>query len=89
MHRHVFDGQVSLRCATNRQLAAWLLESKREMRPPVRQRRVSRLPDKECSSQGTHVSCEVTAVESEVLVKTSSGWKIALGHTTALPKTQK
>jgi len=26
MHRHVFDGQVSLRCATNRELAAWWLE---------------------------------------------------------------
>lgn len=46
-------------------------------------------PDKECSSQGTHVSCEITFVESEVLVKTPSGWKIALGHTSRLPKTQK
>ncbi len=42
-----------------------------------------------CLSQATHVSCEVTFVESEVLVKTPSGWKIALGHTSRLPKTQK
>jgi ketosteroid isomerase-like protein len=46
-------------------------------------------PDKECSSQGTHVSCSITYVESEVLVKTPSGWKIALGHTSRLPKAQK
>jgi len=30
-----------------------------------------------------------TYVESEVLVKTPSGWKIALGHTSRLPDTQK
>lgn len=46
-------------------------------------------PDKECSSQGTHVSCEITFVESMVLVKTPSGWKIALGHTSRVPKAQK
>ncbi|MGA7573143.1 MAG: nuclear transport factor 2 family protein [Terriglobales bacterium] len=35
--------------------------------------------------------CEsrTTYVESEVLVKTPSGWKIALGHTSLLPKAQK
>jgi hypothetical protein len=42
-----------------------------------------------CSSQETHVSCEITAVESMALVKTPSGWKIALGHSTLLPKAQK
>lgn len=42
-----------------------------------------------CLSQATHVSCGGTAVESEVLVKTQSGWKIALGHTSLLPKAQK
>lgn len=31
----------------------------------------------------------VSFVESEVLVKTPSGWKIALGHTSRLPKAQK
>jgi ketosteroid isomerase-like protein len=46
-------------------------------------------PDKECLSQGIQVSCESTFVESEVLVKTPSGWKIALIHTTRLPKAQK
>jgi ketosteroid isomerase-like protein len=46
-------------------------------------------PDKECSSQENHVSCSVTFVASEVLVKTPSGWKIALGHTSRLPKAQK
>jgi ketosteroid isomerase-like protein len=46
-------------------------------------------PDKECSSQGTHVSCNITFVESMVLVKTPSGWKIALGHTSRLPKAPK
>jgi hypothetical protein len=42
-----------------------------------------------CSSQATHVSCGITFVESEVLVKTLSGWKIALGHTSRLPKAHK
>jgi ketosteroid isomerase-like protein len=42
-----------------------------------------------CLSQATHVSCGVTFVESEVLVKTPGGWKIALGHTSRLPKAQK
>lgn len=46
-------------------------------------------PDKECTSQGAHVSCEITFVESQVLVKTPSGWKIALGHTSRVPKDQK
>ena len=32
---------------------------------------------------------QVTYVESEVLVKTSSGWKITLGHPSRLPKAQK
>ncbi len=31
----------------------------------------------------------VTWIESEVLVKTPSGWKIALGHSSLLPKAQK
>jgi hypothetical protein len=38
---------------------------------------------------GNPCESRMTYVESEVLVKTASGWKIALGHTTALPKTQK
>jgi ketosteroid isomerase-like protein len=42
-----------------------------------------------CLSQATSVSCEATFVESEVLVKTPNGWKIALGHTSLLPKAQK
>jgi hypothetical protein len=42
-----------------------------------------------CLSQATNVSCSHTYVESEVLVKTPSGWRIALGHTTHLPKAQK
>jgi len=42
-----------------------------------------------CLLQATHVSCEVTFVESEVLVKTPSGWKIALGNTSNLPKAKK
>jgi ketosteroid isomerase-like protein len=42
-----------------------------------------------CLSQATHVSCEVTFVESEVLVKAPSGWKIALGNTSSLPKAKK
>ncbi len=46
-------------------------------------------PNTECSSQGTHVSCVTSYVESEVLVKTPSGWKIALDHTSRLPKDQK
>ena len=50
---------------------------------------MSLTPDVDCSSQGTHVSCNITYVESMVLVKTPSGWKIALGHTTRLPKAQK
>jgi hypothetical protein len=40
----------------------------------------------DCSSQGIHVSCEMNSVENEVLLKTPSGWKIALGHTTELPR---
>ncbi len=32
---------------------------------------------------------KATWVESEVLVKTPSGWKIALGHSSLLPKAQK
>jgi len=40
------------------------------------------VPSNPCESR-------MTFVESEVLVKTSSGWRIALGHTTALPKAQK
>jgi len=43
----------------------------------------------DCLSQGTNVSCSATYVETEVLVKTPSGWKIALGHTSRLPKPQK
>lgn len=35
------------------------------------------------------MSCEIPFVESMVLVKTPSGWKIALGHTSRLPKEQK
>jgi ketosteroid isomerase-like protein len=46
-------------------------------------------PYRECLSQATSVSCEITAVESHVLVKTPSGWKIALSHVTLLPKAQK
>lgn len=46
-------------------------------------------PDKECVSQGSHVSCEITFVESQVLVKTPSGWKIALGHTSRVLKERK
>jgi ketosteroid isomerase-like protein len=42
-----------------------------------------------CLSQATIVSCSVTFVESEVLVKTPSGWKIALGHTSRVKKDQK
>jgi ketosteroid isomerase-like protein len=42
-----------------------------------------------CSSRETHVSCEIAFAESMVLVKTPSGWKIALGHTSSLPKDQK
>jgi hypothetical protein len=42
-----------------------------------------------CLSQAPSVSCEAIFVESEVLVKTPSGWKIALGHTSLLPKAQK
>ena len=42
-----------------------------------------------CLSQANHVSCEVTFVESEVLVKTPSGWRIALGHSSRLSKAQK
>jgi len=38
---------------------------------------------------GNPCESRMTYVESEVLVKTSSGWKIALGHTTALPKAPK
>jgi hypothetical protein len=43
----------------------------------------------DCVSQGTNVSCSVTNVETEVLVKTPSGWKVALGQTSRLPKAQK
>jgi ketosteroid isomerase-like protein len=32
---------------------------------------------------------QVTAVESEVLIKTPSGWRIALGHTSLLPQRQR
>jgi ketosteroid isomerase-like protein len=46
-------------------------------------------PYRECLSQATSVSCEITGVESMVLIKTPSGWKIALGHSTLLPKAQK
>jgi len=46
-------------------------------------------PYRECLSQATSVSCEITAVESHVLVKTPSGWKIALSHVSLLPKAQK
>ncbi len=46
-------------------------------------------PDADCSSQGTYVSCNATIVESMVLVKTPSGWKIALGYGSRLPKAQK
>jgi ketosteroid isomerase-like protein len=46
-------------------------------------------PKEYCLSQGAHVSCEITFVESEVLVRTPSGWKISLGHTSRLPKAQK
>ena len=46
-------------------------------------------PEQDCSSQGTSVSCKGTWVESMVLVKTPSGWKIALGHGSRLPKDQK
>ena len=46
-------------------------------------------PDKECMSQGSHVSCEITFVESQVLVKTPGGWKIALGHTSRVLKERK
>jgi ketosteroid isomerase-like protein len=46
-------------------------------------------PYRECVSQATSVSCEISAVESHVLVKTPSGWKIALIHATLLPKAQK
>jgi len=42
-----------------------------------------------CLSQATSVSCEATFVESEVLAKAPSGWKIALGHTSRLKKEQK
>ena len=38
---------------------------------------------------GNPPALQVTYVESEVLVKTSSGWKITLGHTSRLPKAQK
>jgi ketosteroid isomerase-like protein len=41
-----------------------------------------------CVSQGTHVSCNQTFVESEVLVRTTAGWKIALGHTSSPPKAE-
>jgi len=45
----------------------------------------------ECFGTAASDPCEshITFVESEVLVKTSSGWKIALGHTSALPKGKK
>ena len=46
-------------------------------------------PYRECLSQATSVSCEISAVESHVLVKTPSGWKIALIHASILPKVQK
>ena len=46
-------------------------------------------PYRKCLSQLTSVSCEINAVESHVLVKTPSGWKIALSHVTLLPKAQK
>ena len=46
-------------------------------------------PYRECLSQATSVSCEISAVESHVLVKTPSGWKIALSHVSLLPKAQK
>jgi hypothetical protein len=46
-------------------------------------------PDKDCLSQGTQVSCKGTWVESMVLIKTPSGWKITLGHGSRLPKDQK
>jgi len=45
--------------------------------------------DWDCLSQVTHMSCAATFVESQVLVKSPSGWKIALGHSSRLPKTQK
>ncbi|SPF39675.1 exported hypothetical protein [Candidatus Sulfotelmatobacter kueseliae] len=50
---------------------------------------MSLTPDVDCSSQGTHASCNITYVESMVLVKTPGGWKITLGHTSRLPKDQK
>ena len=43
----------------------------------------------DCSSQGTNVSCSATYVETEVMVKTPSGWRIALGHASRLPKGHK
>jgi ketosteroid isomerase-like protein len=49
----------------------------------------SRRAKEDCSSLGTHVSCSLTVVESMVLVKTPSGWKIALGHSSRAPKAQK
>jgi hypothetical protein len=65
MHRHVFDGQVSLTLTLDSTWSADSAEGQKLLLRPS--------PDKECSSQGTHVSCEVTFVESEVLVKTPSG----------------
>ncbi len=50
----------------------------------------SDIAKEECSSQGTLLSCGVTYVDSVVLVKTPSGWKVALGHSTSrLLKAQK
>jgi hypothetical protein len=45
--------------------------------------------NEDCLSRGTSVSCSTTYVETDVLVKTPSGWKIALGHTSRLPKERK
>jgi len=39
-----------------------------------------------CSYQADTVNCHATFVESEVLIRTPRGWRIALGHTSELPR---
>ena len=41
-----------------------------------------------CSYRADTVNCKATFVESEVLIRTASGWRIALGHTSELPRPQ-
>jgi ketosteroid isomerase-like protein len=49
----------------------------------------SRRAKEDCLWPGTLVSCSATIVETMILVKTPSGWKIALGHSSRAPKDQK